>query len=170
MVRVTLLYASLLFCAVSLADTGLVPTFLQQIREIPFFDKVIHFSLFGMLALLANATLILKSRWSPARAIVTGSILALAVSTADEFSNLAVAHRTWSLGDLTANYLGILCLGVAPLVAWQWMHQRGLYKAALLARRRYKRQRAFRFGNQPAARVEFSPPQQTAAQPVAVHS
>jgi polysaccharide biosynthesis protein VpsQ len=170
MVRVTLLYASLLLCAVLLADTGLVPEFLQHFRHLSFVDKVTHFSLFGLLAFFANATLILKSRWSPTRAIVTGSILVMVIASIDELSNLVITHRTWSLGDVAANYLGILCLGVVPMVAWQWTHQRRLYKAALEARQSLKQQRAFRFGNQAAAHVEFSPPQQAAPQPVAVHS
>ena len=39
----------------------------------------------------------------------------LIVATAEEYSNLFVPRRDWSLGDLTANYLGVACLGLLPL-------------------------------------------------------
>ena len=58
------------------------------------------------------------------RAIVLGSIFALTVSTVDEYSNRYLPLRDWSLGDLAANYLGVLCLGVLPL--WKWQSETSL--------------------------------------------
>jgi len=119
MIRLTLLYASIIMVVVLLADSNHLPSSIQYIHDLPHFDKLIHFSIFGSLALCINLTLASNLRWSVTRAIVTGSILAVMVSTLDEGSNLVVASRSWSLGDLAANYLGVLCLGVVPMLAWR---------------------------------------------------
>ena len=49
-------------------------------------------------------------------------MLVLTVATVEELSNLLVACRTWSPADLAANYLGVLCLGILPIAAKQWLH------------------------------------------------
>ena len=69
-----------------------------------------------MLALVANLSLASRRKRSLARAIVIGSIFVLIVATAEEYSNRFFLRRDWSLGDLTANYLGVACLGLLP--AW----------------------------------------------------
>jgi len=119
MLRLTLLYATFIFGVVLLADSGRLPSMAQSIHELPHADKVIHFSIFGTLALCLNLTLAAKRRWSLTRAIVTGSILVAAAATLDETTNLLLACRSWSLGDLTANYLGVVCLGVVPMLGWR---------------------------------------------------
>ena len=73
--------------------------------------------LFGLLALVINLALVGRST-SLRRTIVTGSAIALIVATVEEYSNRFIAVRDWSLGDLAANYLGVLCLGVLPFLPW----------------------------------------------------
>jgi len=119
MLRITLLYAMLILAVVLLADSGRLPRMAQSVHDLPHADKVIHFSIFGTLALCLNLALASNRRWSVTRAIVTGSILVAAASTLDETTNLLVAYRTWSLGDLSANYLGVVCLGVVPMLGWR---------------------------------------------------
>jgi VanZ family protein len=97
------------------ADAGYLPPFVERFHELPFGDKVLHFLMFGGLALVANLALASRGRRSLARAIVIGCILVLIVATAEEYSNKFVPCRDWSLGDLTANYLGVVCLGSLPL-------------------------------------------------------
>ena len=75
----------------------------------------------GLLALVANLALAESTRRSLVRAVVTGCILVLVASTVEEYSNRYSPHRDWSLGDLAANYLGVLCLGMLPL----WTLRRG---------------------------------------------
>lgn len=123
MSRCTLLYGLLLLTAVFLADLGLLPPFVQGIHDLPHADKVIHFLAYGTLALLANATLGIHRHWPLSRAIVIGSTLVAILATLDEGSNMLVAHRSWSLGDLAANYLGIFCVGILPLLAWRGKYQ-----------------------------------------------
>jgi len=119
MIRIALAYVVLLAAIIFAADAGWLPPFVEQLHDLPFGDKVFHFLMFGGLALMANLALASRGRRSLARAIVMGSILVLIVATAEEYSNNFVPRRDWSLGDLTANYLGVVCLGVLPLWPWQ---------------------------------------------------
>jgi polysaccharide biosynthesis protein VpsQ len=118
MIRLSLFYLSFILCVILLADSGHLPRWVQYIHDLPHVDKVIHFSIYGTLALCINLTLASKSRWSFARAIVTGSILVLMLSTLDETTNPLVRFRDWSLGDLAANYLGVICVGMLPMLGW----------------------------------------------------
>lgn len=115
MIRIALAYVALFAAIVVAADANWMPPFAQRLHDLPFGDKVIHFTLFGLLALVANLVLASRSRRPLARAIITGSLIVVFVATAEEYSNKFVAARDWSLGDLTANYLGIACLGMLPL-------------------------------------------------------
>lgn len=117
MTRIAIAYAALLAATVVAANTGHLPTFAQYVHDLPGGDKVLHFLMFGTLALVANLALIASGKRRLARAIVTGCLIAAIVATVEEFTNQFVPSRDWSLGDLTANYLGILCLGVIPF--WQ---------------------------------------------------
>jgi VanZ family protein len=115
MTRITLLYAAALATILVLADARLLPAFVAHINELPVVDKVIHFSMFGILALLVNLSLVRRGKWPLAGAIITGGMIVAVLATAEELSNLLVTAREYSLGDLTANYLGVLCVGVLPL-------------------------------------------------------
>jgi VanZ family protein len=121
MTRLALAYAAVLAATVAAANSGHLPSFAQYIHDLPGGDKVLHFLMFGTLALVANLALIANGKRQLARAIVTGCLIAAIVATVEEFTNQFVLSRDWSLGDLTANYLGILCIGVIPF----W-HRSGL--------------------------------------------
>ncbi len=115
MIRIALAYVAALVAIIFAADAGWLPRFVARFHDLPYGDKALHFLLFGGLALVANLALASRGRRSLARAIVIGSILVLIVATAEEYSNKFVPRRDWSLGDLTANYLGVVCLGMLPL-------------------------------------------------------
>ena len=116
MIRIALLYAIAMAALVCAADAGWLLRLADFVHDWPHLDKVIHFTLYGVLALLANLAILGTGRWSALRSIVTGSVLVLIVATVEEYSNQFVAIRDYSLGDLAANYLGILVVGVLPLV------------------------------------------------------
>ena len=126
MIRITLVYALGLTALLLMVDFGSLHSVALYVNQLPVVDKVIHFCMFGLLALLANASLVRRPRWRMVGAIATGSILVLIASTVEECSNLFVACRSWSLADLAANYLGVVCLGILPLVAWQWKQSESL--------------------------------------------
>lgn len=116
---ITLAYALGLAALLLLVDSGWMRDIGLYINHTFLLDKAIHFIMFGVFALLANATLLRRYRPRALGAIATGSIFVLLLSTLEEGSNAFVSFRTCSLADLAANYLGIVCLGVLPLVAWQ---------------------------------------------------
>ncbi len=115
MIRIALVYVALFAAIVVAADAGWLPRFAEQLHDLPYSDKVLHFTMFGLLALVANLALASCGKRSLARAIVLGSLFVLIVATAEEYSNRYLLRRDWSLGDLTANYLGVVCLGLLPL-------------------------------------------------------
>lgn len=98
------------------ADFGALRPIHDFVHAFGELDKVIHFLLYGGLALVVNSALLRPSRGLPARSIVTGTIFVLIAATFEEYSNMLVPCRGWSLGDLVANYLGILAIGVAPFI------------------------------------------------------
>ncbi|HLO30430.1 MAG TPA: VanZ family protein [Anaerolineales bacterium] len=105
----TILFALFILIIILLADLGKLGI-LGLINRIPFADKAGHFSLYGILAFLLNLTLFraLPSQSRTWIAFVSGSILALLIGL-EEFSQRNFSTRTFSLGDLTASYLGLLC-------------------------------------------------------------
>jgi VanZ family protein len=118
MVRLALAYAALLAATVVAANTGHLPSFAQYLHDLPGGDKVLHFLMFGTLALVANLALVASGKRPLARTIATGCLITATIATFEEFTNQFVPARDWSLGDLAANYLGVVCLGVLPFYWW----------------------------------------------------
>ena len=116
---ITVAYALGLAALLLFVDFGGLHSIGEFVNHTFLLDKAIHFAMYGVFALLAGATLLHRSKSRPVAAIATGSIFVLLLSTMEEASNAFTAYRTCSLADLAANYLGILALGVLPLVAWQ---------------------------------------------------
>ncbi len=116
---VTLAYAVGMATLLLMADFGALRDVALFISHTFLLDKAIHFAMYGLLALLINASLLHRSQSRTFGTIATGSILVVIVSTLEECSNAFVVFRTCSLADLAANYLGIVCLGILPLVAWR---------------------------------------------------
>ena len=81
------------------------------LRVFPLSDKLAHFLLAGGLSLLLNLTLrASRLRVGPVN-ILVGTLILLPLAALEEFSQLAIAYRTFSLQDLTANYVGIIVFG-----------------------------------------------------------
>ena len=136
MIRIALLYGFAMAALIGAADAGWLTRLSDVVQEWPHLDKVLHFTLYGVLALLANLAVLGTGRWSPLRSIVTGSVLVLIVATAEEYSNQFIDVRDYSLGDLAANYLGILVVGVLPLVPRLLVSRRVARAEAALPRAR----------------------------------
>jgi VanZ family protein len=104
----TILFVIFIVLIIVLADTGNLGI-LYFINRIPYADKVGHFALYGILALLIDLTLF---RSLPARsrawvAVTSGLILALLIGI-EEFSQRNFSTRSFSLADLSASYLGLI--------------------------------------------------------------
>jgi polysaccharide biosynthesis protein VpsQ len=104
----TILFALFIILIIVLADLGKLGI-LQIVNQIPLGDKAGHFILYGILTLLVNLTLF-RSFPSQSRkrvAVISGLTLALLIGL-EEFSQRNFPSRTFSLGDLTASYLGMI--------------------------------------------------------------
>jgi len=102
-----LLFTLFIILIIVLADTGNLGI-LALINRIPFADKVGHFILYGILALLINLSLFRSFPHSRTRiAVIVGLILAVLIGL-EEFSQRYFSSRTFSLGDLSASYLGLI--------------------------------------------------------------
>jgi VanZ family protein len=103
----TALFTLFILLIIVLADTGKLGI-LVVVYQIPYADKVGHFLLYGILALLVDLTLF---RSLPHRdriwvAVISGFVLAFAIGL-EELSQRNFSNRTFSLGDLSASYLGV---------------------------------------------------------------
>jgi hypothetical protein len=96
---------------ITAADRGWMATWFYRINQFPFGDKAGHFVLIGGLAFLLNYAL--KHRptpWRPlGRRVLWGSLIVGVLITLEEISQIWIRSRTFSLGDLAANYAGIVC-------------------------------------------------------------
>jgi VanZ family protein len=103
----TVLFTVFILVIIVLADTDRLGL-LKIINTLPLGDKLGHFLLYGILALLINLTLFrsLPSRTRTSIAVTSGLILALLIGI-EEFSQQYFSSRTYSLSDLTAGYLGV---------------------------------------------------------------
>lgn len=115
MTMLAVCYACALLTLLVSADFGGLRPIHDYVNAYGELDKVIHFLMYGGLALVVNSALVRRSRGVGVRTIATGTIIVLFAATIEEFSNKLVPCRGWSLGDLTANYMGILLLGVVPV-------------------------------------------------------
>jgi VanZ family protein len=104
----TILFALFIILIIVLADLGKLGI-LPTINRIPLGDKAGHFILYGILTLLINLTLFRSVPFQSQKrtAVISGLILALLIGL-EEFSQRNFSSRTFSLGDLTASYLGVI--------------------------------------------------------------
>ena len=79
-------------------------------------DKWLHFVLVGTMALLLNLSLNLTAISQRFRWILWGTGIMLTLATLEEVSQYWFSTRTFDLGDLTCNYLGILVIGQLPFL------------------------------------------------------
>ena len=104
----TILFASFLGLIIVLANSGQLEI-LGLTGTIPNIDKAGHFVLYGILALLINLTLFhsFPDRRRVWIAVSSSVVLALLIGL-EEWSQQLFVHRTFSLADLTASYLGVM--------------------------------------------------------------
>jgi polysaccharide biosynthesis protein VpsQ len=110
-------FAVFIAIIIILADLGYLQPILWFVHEVENLDKVLHFLLIGTLTYLVSAGLIESFPYKNAKQIILGTIIFLLLFfTMEEFSQVGIRERSFSLIDLAANYLGILVFG---FFAWQ---------------------------------------------------
>lgn len=103
----TVCYICILAGIIYLANTKSTQSLLKFTGNIPFGDKIGHFFLMGIFALLLNCSLNFKRVWR----LSLGSLIVLVIVTIEEISQIFVRGRTFSWKDLVADFLGIIILG-----------------------------------------------------------
>ena len=111
MKNVSLAFAASLLLIVLLANTGSLPAWMVALKSFPGGDKAGHFILMGSMALLLNITLRQRRFRLAGCSFLLGSMIVAVVVTAEEFSQIWLPQRSFDLGDLLADYLGIVVLG-----------------------------------------------------------
>lgn len=107
----TILFTVILILIVIAANLGLAPTLFVFLTWIPYGDKLGHFVLVGILALLVNLSLHGSRVRIGSVAVLKGNLIVAAIVTIEEFSQIFIEFRGFSLIDLAFNYAGILVFG-----------------------------------------------------------
>lgn len=94
------------------ADSGEPTVFHRLIKDIPFGDKIGHFFLFGMLALLSDMALNLRVIGKGTLSIRLGSLLVFTFASIEEVSQMFFPQRTFDVLDLLASVFGIMVFGL----------------------------------------------------------
>jgi len=104
----TIIYVGLILTLIFMVDQGKYVEFFMFIHQIPFADKIGHFILIGLLAFSINLSLQCSTITLMKRQILKGSFIVFIFITLEEGSQYFIASRQFDIGDLLANYLGIL--------------------------------------------------------------
>jgi VanZ family protein len=104
-------YIFILAGIVVLADFRQTQFIFGFIEEFPFGDKIGHFLLMGMFSFLVNLACGAKIFRIRNFSCLLGSLVVLAIVTAEEVSQIFVSGRTFDPGDLLADVAGILIFG-----------------------------------------------------------
>jgi VanZ family protein len=105
------IYVGILILIIFLADRRETQYLFRFIWNLPFGDKVGHFLLMGIFSFLLNLVLNARGFRLGRISFLWGTLIVLAVVTIEEFSQLFVRGRTFDVGDLAADFLGILLFG-----------------------------------------------------------
>ena len=102
------LYAAFIVAIILLADTQRRLWLIGRIYDIPFGDKVAHFTLYGILALLINLSAFgARPGKSPVRTAVFCSSVLVTLIALEELSQLWLPLRHASWTDLASSLLGV---------------------------------------------------------------
>jgi hypothetical protein len=117
---ISVIYIFIFAGIVVLADVGQTQHFFSVLSILPFGDKVGHFCLIGLFSLFVNLALNAKSFQFRKLNYLLGSLIVLAVVTAEEFSQIFIPGRNFDVGDLISDYAGIFIFGeTARLICWK---------------------------------------------------
>ena len=110
---------------VFLANTGGQSIWFQWVAQLPYGDKIGHAGLFGLLALLLNWVLRFARFSIKGVNFYFASVLVLSVVSLEELSQLFIASRTFDVGDLAADVVGVVIASVVARVCclsrWAWL-------------------------------------------------
>lgn len=106
--RISWLFFLFLAAVICTKDLGIAERFFSMIDEIPLGDKMGHFFLMGTLVLLVNLSLRCKKVKIGRFWIQKGLLIVTPIVLLEEFSQMFIASRQFSMGDILADVLGLL--------------------------------------------------------------
>jgi len=108
-----LFFAFILLVFIS-ANT-VTPFYSYWIKDIPFADKIAHFTLVGLMAFFVNLLLNCRRFQFRKSQFLLGSVIVALLFTVEEASQYFIPVRTCDVVDLMCNYLGIFVFGKLAL-------------------------------------------------------
>ncbi len=115
MKTLTALFIIILILIVIAANLGLAPILFGFLRRIPYGDKLGHFVLMGILSLLVNLSMRASRVQIGSVAVLKGSLIVAVIVTLEEFSQIFIRSRGFSLLDLAFDYAGIVAFGALAI-------------------------------------------------------
>jgi VanZ family protein len=106
-VVVLALYVLLVVGIITLANVGGTEQVFAVVRLVPYGDKLGHFVLIGLLALLADLALGRRDVTVGTMKVPLGPAIVSVLVVLEELSQIALPTRSFDLLDLTADALGI---------------------------------------------------------------
>src|SRR5574341_134931 len=104
----TLFFTLFILLIIILADQGRLGI-LKVINRIPLGDKAGHFTLYGILTLLLDLTLIRSfPKRSPSLLVAVMGLILILIIGLEEYSQQFFAERTFDLVDLSFSYMGVV--------------------------------------------------------------
>jgi len=112
----TTIFFCFIIWMIVLADLDRKNMIMEIGRAVPWGDKIGHFTLFGILALLVNTSLQFKQLEVRSRKFHLGSVFVLIFAIVEECSQLAFSSRTFDVMDMLFDLLGI---GLLPSASFR---------------------------------------------------
>lgn len=107
--QIAFAYTLAIILIIAIVNSGITADFRGWLKiTIPNLDKVGHFLAMGLLAFLLNLAFHPKNEKRVRITSLLGSLLVLPLSTLEEFSQKHLTYRSFSYGDLAADYLGVM--------------------------------------------------------------
>lgn len=122
-IRITFAFTFFLFICwiIYTADQGQVHSFLKEVRDFPYGDKIAHFTLYGLLALVVNLAINNRRIMVFGRRVLLGALLVGVFAVVEEFTQIAFATRNFELMDMACDLLGIGLFSKISLRIDQWV-------------------------------------------------
>lgn len=105
------IYSLIIIFIIIVADSGQYRFIFQLVHQVPFGDKFGHFILIGLLALVINLALQGRKIQVFNYSLLQGSVIIAILVMLEELSQFFIKNRTFDLGDLLFDFIGIVVSG-----------------------------------------------------------
>jgi polysaccharide biosynthesis protein VpsQ len=110
-----ILFSLFIVTVIVLADEGLLGP-LRGLYDFPYGDKVGHFILYGLLALILNLYFLSRPHLNSKRLVFTVSLVLALLIGLEEWSQSRFPNRTMDIVDLLFGYAGV---GIFAFIAYR---------------------------------------------------